>query len=755
MVASEWGIDGDLRILESEQDLVFRVKSSDGFALLRISNIDEDVRTVEFQLAALEWLGHGSLDFKVPCTIPTVDGKPWREVETSRGESHIFRMTTWIEGLPAAELDADPELYFDLGRTIAEMDQAFTGFIHPAADQEHPWVIMKVGRLRSLLEHVTDPEEYALLEAALSDFEGQVLPLVKQLPHQVIHQDAHPGNVILDPDGKINGIIDFGDLTFAPRVAGIAAAADIYPEMSISFLEALLAAASGYDLVTPLNEAEVTALPILQRTRMAMSAILGRTRRALDPHQPAYVIDATERTQALREYADMGAIGLENRLRERLRMPPANPGGPDLDLAERRLASMGGSPFFYRTPLHVERGDGVYLIGNDGRRYLDMYNNVPQVGHSNPHVAKAISRQAAVLNTNTRYLYRAAVEYAERITGTLPDHLSKVLFVNSGSEANDLAWQLATAFTGSSGAIVMEDAYHGITQATLALSPAARPSQPAHVDYLMSPDPYRGVIREGDLAVRYAADTDRALGALAERGHKPATFMVDTALCSNGVPAVPDGYFGMVAEKVRAAGGLIIADEVQAGFGRLGAMWGHQVHGMSADIVTLGKPVGNGYPLGVVITRSEILESQGEHHVFSTFGGNAVSAAAGMAVLDVIESQDLITRSRLVGDRLRSRIRDLADTHPLIGDVRGRGMLVGVEFVTNRVARTPATVEAAELTEILREHGVLVGLEGRDRNIFKLRPALIFADRHTDLFIEALDNALHQLRDKKFTGSDR
>jgi 4-aminobutyrate aminotransferase-like enzyme len=399
--------------------------------------------------------------------------------------------------------------------------------------------------------------------------------------------------------------------------------------------------------------------------------------------------------------------------------------------------------------MHFEKARGAFLYSTDGHRYLDCYNNVQQVGHCNPHVVRAISRQAAALNTNTRYLYGSILEYAERLTAKLAPHLDACIFVNSGSEANDIAWQMAKVMTGRSGGLLMEDAYHGITGPIREFSPGHPDTKlPDHLQGLLVPDPYRGKYRDGtpDIAEKYAADADRAIADLARGGYEPAAFMIDSALCSSGVPQTPEGYLRAVERRVRAAGALMICDEVQSGFGRMGQWWGHELHGMEADFVTMGKPVGNGHPLGVIVTRAEILERFTEKTgLFSTFGGNTVACAAGNAVLDVIEREDLIENGRVVGDYLRDGLRALAETQPLIGDVRGTGMLAGIEFVTDREARTPATCETSRLLELLRQRHVLVGSEGRDANILKLRPSLIFQREHADLLINALDDALGEL----------
>jgi 4-aminobutyrate aminotransferase-like enzyme len=296
----------------------------------------------------------------------------------------------------------------------------------------------------------------------------------------------------------------------------------------------------------------------------------------------------------------------------------------------------------------------------------------------------------------------------------------------------------------------MEDAYHGITEAINDLTPSnLKRGLAPHVQTLVSPDPYRGKYRHGepDLAERYAQDADRAIVDLTRAGFKPAAFMIDTAFVSNGIPDVPDGYLAAVTKKIHEAGGLLIADEVQAGFGRIGThMWGHLAHGLIPDIVTMGKPVGNGYPLGVIVTRPEILHAFAEESgLFSTFGGNPVACAAGMGVLDVIEDEGLLKNAQLTGDYLRDGIRELMPRQAWIGDVRGQGLLVGVELVRDRSTREPANVETKRVLNLMRQNGVLVGSEGPYGNVLKIRPPLVFRREHADILVEALGRSLAAL----------
>ena len=587
-----------------------------------------------------------------------------------------------------------------------------------------------------------------------------VIPRLQSLRHQVIHQDAHTDNILVDPDDvtRITGLIDFGDLLYGTLTAEIAVACDSIPYGSPDMVPAAAEIVASFDSVLALEEEEVDLVFDLVCARNAMTATIAASRLALTPEQPVHIQSPLAFVDRLRELKRVGRSEFTRTLRTACRFPVYCPkttdealsGDEEARLVDARRSLMGrNTTHFYERPMHFERARGPWLFSTDGHRYLDCYNNVPQVGHCHPHVVRAIARQASVLNTNTRYLYSSALEYADRLTSKLAPHLSACIFVNSGSEANDVAWQMAKLITGNTGAVIMEDAYHGVTDVIRQFSPGRPEAKlPAFLKGLIVPDPYRGPFREDDPALvqKYAADADRAIAELEASTHGVAAFMIDSALCSSGVPNVPDGYMRAIEKKIRASGGLMICDEVQSGFGRMGQWWGHEHHGVRADIVTMGKPVGNGHPLGVVVTTEENLNLFiDKTRLFSTFGGNTVACAAGNAVLDVIEQEDLIERGRTIGGYLRSEIAKLASKHTLIGDVRGHGMVTGLEFVTDREVRSPATAATARLVELMRRERVLVGSEGRGANVLKLRPSLVFRRKHVDVFIEALDRSLDAL----------
>ncbi|QXD17048.1 aminotransferase class III-fold pyridoxal phosphate-dependent enzyme [Rhodocaloribacter litoris] len=425
------------------------------------------------------------------------------------------------------------------------------------------------------------------------------------------------------------------------------------------------------------------------------------------------------------------------------------------DLLRLRAHLLGPSlSLSYRTPLKIVRGEGTYLFDETGRAYLDCVNNVCHVGHCHPRVVEAACRQMAVLNTNTRYLHDAIIDYAERLTATLPEPLRVCFFVNSGSEANDLALRLARAYTGGTDVVVLDGAYHGNLSSLIDLSPykfdgPGGAGAPPHTHVVPMPDPYRGPYRrdDPDAGTKYAAHVAEAVEEIAAAGRGLAAFFAEPILSCGGQVVPPEGFFRAAYEHVRAAGGVCVADEVQVGFGRVGShFWAFETHGVVPDIVTMGKPIGNGHPLGAVVTTPAIAAAFANGmEYFNTFGGNPVSCTVGLTVLDVIAKENLQANARRVGTYLAGRLRGLMARHALIGDVRGRGLFLGVELVRDRATLEPAAEEAAEVVERAKERGVLLSTDGPLHNVLKIKPPLVFSEADADRLAGTLDAVLAEV----------
>lgn len=421
------------------------------------------------------------------------------------------------------------------------------------------------------------------------------------------------------------------------------------------------------------------------------------------------------------------------------------------ELLERRYRLIGKSaPLFYEQPLHIVRGEGVSLFDNEGVEYLDAYNNVPVVGHCHPKVVQALARQAGTLNVHTRYLHERVVDYAERLTATFDPALDMAIFTCTGSEANDVALRMTRLLTGKQGIICSNSTYHGNTAAVDELSTLFRggKSETPRVRSVPFPETYRplGGLSGEALADAYLAEVELAIKGFEQEGIGFAGMLICPIFANEGLPDLPPGYMEKLAQLVRRAGGFLIFDEVQAGFGRTGSMWGHQTMGVVPDIVTLGKPMGNGHPIGGVISRAEIINAFRDRVMyFNTFGGNPVSCAAGLAVLDVIEEERLLENVRAVGAYVKEGLHKLRDRHPIIGDVRARGLFFGVELVSDREAKTPADAAAKALINKMKERRVLISRLGPFDNVLKIRPPLPFSPAHADHLLHTLDTCLTEV----------
>ena len=425
--------------------------------------------------------------------------------------------------------------------------------------------------------------------------------------------------------------------------------------------------------------------------------------------------------------------------------------GEILGLRRRHLAP--NLSVHYRHPLKIVRGFRQFLYDDEGQAYLDAVNNVPHVGHSHPKVARAAREQMAVLNTNTRYLHDYIVEYALRLRELLPNPLSVFFFVCSGSEANDLALRLARTHTRQRDTIVIEGAYHGNLTSLIEISPykfdgPGGQGAPPYVHKIPTPDIYRGLYKSADPEAgrKYARPVREAIAAVRQQGKNVAAFVAESLMGCAGQIVYPPGFLEEAFRLTRQSGGVCIADEVQIGFGRVGThFWGFETQNVVPDIVTMGKPIGNGHPLAAVATTPEIAASfDTGMEYFNTFGGNPVSCAVGLAVLDVLREENLQRNALDVGNHFQSGLEELKSRHPLIGDVRGLGLFLGIEFVLDRESLAPATNEAAYIAERMKEKKILVTTEGPYRNLIKIKPPLVFSKADADRFIEALDDVLDE-----------
>jgi len=773
-----YGLSARARPLDGERDRNFLLETP-GAPRLVLKFIDPglDEAIMDAQCAVLAHLAEQAPELPVPRLVPSRDGRTCAALSV-RGGSTRVRLITHLPGRLVSTLTTTPALLHALGNEIARMDLALRGFYHPALAQPLAWDIRRATALLPLVPDIDSIKLRRLVATALEPLPS-LLPRLRGLRAQAIHNDCHPRNLLADEQAeRCTGIIDLGDMIHAPLVFEPAVAMAEFLNDRPGALDQLDAILQGYAEIQQLESADVQVLYPLIGARIALGALILRYRRRSagklmdgqlsDPDSARLeqlTTDALEslavagRDQLTRRWQEIAATGARS-----LIAPPGKTGpaaDPDQTLLHRRREVLGShAELSYERPLHLVRGDGVWVYTAGGERLLDVYNNVPHVGHAHPAVVAAIAGQASRIASNTRYLDQRILDYSERLLATLPDGLDTCLFVNSGSEANDVAWRLARHHTGRGGALVMTHAYHGITEAVTALSPATtRGKSPRHVQQLAAPPTVgaaagtatgattsaatnTGATTAARSATDAAADVQAAIGRLAIHGFEPAALLIDSALTSTGIFDPPAAWGESIAAAVRAAGALLIADEVQYGLGRSGShFWGFERRGYIPDIVTLGKPVANGYPLGIVVTRRALLESfQQETGFFSTFGGNPVACAAGLAVLQVLESERLIENARLTGDYFTGRLRALTQRYAAMGEVRGCGLLIGIE-VTARPGR-PAAHLTRQVVNGLRDRGVLIGSEGPGANVLKLRPPMPFRPQHADVVVDRLVEAL-------------
>lgn len=726
-VEQSWGLTGELTALHGERDRNFRLDSGARRHLLKVHNPADLESVLDLQCAALRHVLSVAPELHVPGVVPTRDGRPWVEMAGRDGRTSLAWVLTWLDGRHPEPDELEPGLLREWGRTSARLGRALRGFAHPAATHPILWDLKHLGRLRPWLSAVSADRRQAV-EVVLDRFEQRVAPALPRLRAQVVHNDLAPTNVLVDDALAITGITDFGDLTHTALVCDLAVATADVLSGRADGLELASKVIAGYDAVTPLEPDELELLADLMAGRYAATVLITAWRTREHGWAPAIDDDAYLRLEMM---LDAGLDRLAIKFGTRV-----GSGRSTRTLAEARTRSFGDQELSYDQPLHLVRGDGVVLQAADGRRYLDAYNNVPVVGHSHPAVVSAVTAQLATLNTNSRYLQEAPVELAERLLATLPERFDRVLLVNSGSEANDLAWRIARHATGAAGGIATEWAYHGVTEATYAFSPeswhGAEP--PAHMR-LVPPPP-----------VDAAAVAD-AVSSLSASGLGVAAMLVDGVFTSDGVLGPAHDWTRAAAAAVHDAGGLYVADEVQAGHGRTGEhLWSFLAGDVPADLVTLGKPMGNGYPVAAVIGPADLVDPfiRGTDY-FSTFGGGTAACAAALAVLRTIDEEVLVDRAAVVGARLLAALREVVAGRTDLSAARGWGLALAVDVVDPESGQ-PDADRARRIVEGMRERGVLIGRTGRDRATLKIRPPLVFGDEQADQVAAALADSCRDLR---------
>ena len=738
-----YGLSLDAEALPSERDQNFLLRDAGSPRyVLKIANRDEALEVLDLQNKLLQFLAARDIGLAFPRLGAARSGLEVTPVADVDGAAYFVRLLTWVDGVCLATVQRhSAALLGSLGSALARLDNALAGFSHAAAQRVLYWDLRHASMAWRHLDLLPESRR-PMLQPFVDAWEALDWD---RLPAGVIHNDANDYNVLVDPAGsRVVSFLDLGDVVHSATVCDLAIALAYAMLDKQDPIAAAAEVVRGYHQVRPLSEAETGALYTLASARLCASVCYAADQARHAPRNDYLNISNRPAWALLEKLASFPA----DWPREVFRRVCGHSAGARTaaSLVESRRRALGPSlSLSYSQPLHIIRGWRQHLYDAGGRQYLDCVNNVAHVGHAHPRVNAAAVRQMALLHTNTRYLHENLAEYTERLTAMLPPPLSVAFLVCSGSEANELALRLARAHTGRDRIFVLDAAYHGNTSALVDISPykfngKGGRGKPAHVEIMPLPDVYRGPYSGPEAGTRYAAHVAEA----ARNSSELAAFFAESASGCGGQVFLPPGYLAESFAAVRAAGGVCVADEVQTGFGRAGShFWMFETQGVVPDIVTMGKPIANGHPMGAVVTTREIADSFANGmEYFNTFGGNPVACAAALAVLDVIRDEGLQENARATGDYLLAGLRDLATRHPLIGDVRGRGLFLGIELVRDRDTREPAPEEASGLIDRMKELGVLLSTDGPLHNVIKIKPPLVFSRPDADLLLARLEIAL-------------
>jgi 4-aminobutyrate aminotransferase-like enzyme/Ser/Thr protein kinase RdoA (MazF antagonist) len=745
--------------LPAEFDRNFLLDIEDGRrCVLKFSPEGTDRQVLECQVEVLRFLAATSLAPMFQEVQPALDGAYLVDLAASGDPPLFVRALSFLKGHQLVELpEHPPALLTELGRTLARLDQSLAAFDHPGAHRQIPWDLSRVLELERFAGQVPDPRRRGLVERLLDRYRRRVVPRLGDLGRSVIYNDANDRNLLvssLDPAGaRLCGLIDFGDMVHTITVAELAIACAYLMLEKDDPMAAASELVAGYDAIRPLGEPERSLLFDLVLARLCASVLMSTDAQSREPDNEYLFVSSRPVWRLLEEMSMIDADEATRSMLGRCRDHGVPRRDADEILAIRRRHLGPNLSVSYGRPLKIVRGEGQYLFDDEGARYLDLVNNVCHVGHCHPHVVAAVQRQAAVLNTNTRYLHDTLAEYVLRLTAALPAPLEVCFLVCTGTEANDLALRLALAHTGRREVLVLDHAYHGNSPTQIEISPykcegPGGHGLAPHARKVPMPDPYRGPNRGPDAGARYAEQVAEAVGEIEATAGRMGAFMAESLIGCGGQIVPPRGFLEASYRAVREAGGVCIADEVQVGFGRVGShMWAFSIHGVVPDIVTLGKPIGNGHPLAAVVTTPEIAASfDTGMEYFNTYGGNPVSCAAGLAVLEVIERERLQRHALDLGERFMAGLRDLQTRHDLIGDVRGAGLFIGVELVLDRDGREPASGESALVIERMKDRGILLSTDGPGHNVLKIKPPLVIQHEDAEASLAALDEVLANVR---------
>ncbi len=663
------------------------------------------------------------------------------------GEKYICRMLSYLSGNFLAYVPHTEKLFQCFGRFLAQLDAKLQQFSNDTIQaRQLKWDIQHLNLSKKYLEHIPDVKDRNIAYYFFKQFETNVVPILPELRTSIIHNDTYERNLLVANE-EVSGIIDFGDLAHTFLINELAIAITyscIDKENPLEWASILI---KSYHEILPVEELELEVLYYLIAARLCISVCISAYARKENPNNDYAFVSEKSAWQMLHRWLTINPVAAETSFRKAAGFPARKPLPVKKMLAKRYEHMSSIVSVSYDTPIYMKGAAFQYMYDAYGNTYLDAYNNIPHVGHSHPKVVDAGQRQMAKLNTNTRYLYDSLNEYAEKLLSKFPDSLNKIYFVNSGSAATDLALRLARVHTGHEKMMVVEHGYHGNTQASIDVSDYkfSNPKGQGIKESILKapiPDTYRGKYTDddGSAGKRYA---EEAVKLIEDSDTPIAAFISEPILGCGGQVPLAKGYLKRLYPAVRKQGGICIDDEVQTGFGRLGDhFWGYEAQEVVPDIVILGKPMANGHPMAAVVCTSEIaasFEKGVEFH--SSFGGNPVSCAIALSVLEIIEEENLQENAKIVGDYFKSLFAGLREKHPCIGDVRGSGLFLGIEIVEDNDME-PDTELAQHIKNELRNRHILINTDGPHDSVLKIKPPLRFSKEDTFRTVEQIDNIL-------------
>ncbi|BFM45193.1 aminotransferase class III-fold pyridoxal phosphate-dependent enzyme [Flavobacterium sp. CFS9] len=755
LVKEHYGLNVTVKALNGYDELNFLLSNEKNEKyILKVSNESHPFPFLEAQINIIQHLKKSPVS---NCFQHFSINKHGEELTKIVGNSQTYyiRILNFLEGVFWVDEKAKTkELQYDLGNFLGKMDHALQDFSHPAMHRNYTWDISRASEAADNLKYILNHEKRRIAGYFLLQFDTEVLPQLHRLRHAYVHNDANDYNILVQ-DNRVSGLIDFGDMVYTALINNLAIACTyaMLDEENPLAVAALIV--EGYHKSYALTEPELDVLYYLIAGRLCISVTQSAYNASLDSNNEHHFITEKPAWDLLFKLIQINPIKAQDAFRKACGFEGVITTDDYSNLLEVRKKKIGRNlSIGYQDKLKIVKGALQYLYDDKGRTFVDCVNNPSHVGHCHPVVVRKMQKQIATLNTNTRYLNDAITAYAEKLTATLPSKLSVCYFVNSGSEANDLAIRMSRHFTKQKDIIVLDHAYHGTSTVAMEMSPYKFDSkggfgQMPWIHKAINPDLYRGPHKYGDINAgeKYAADVQRIIEELKEENKAPAVFICETLLGVGGQIPLPENYLKTAYDYVRAAGGVCIADEVQVGFGRIGDhFWGFELQNVVPDIVVLGKPIGNGHPLAAVIVTEEIADAFNNGlEYFNTFGGNPVSMTTGLAVLDVIQDEEMQQHALETGNHLMDGLRRLMAKYPIISDVRGHGLFIGAEMVKDRTTMEPAVPEIDFVVEKMKAQGYLLSTDGPLHNVLKIKPPMTFNKQNADEMVRLLDIALSEL----------